>query len=152
MNRNLSIRPQSTQDLPLETIWRTDPDIAILNPPIPVDSYIEYYSIFLGTRHIGMTCLYNRNPIEAELGIIIGERDCWDKGYGTDAVLQVLKYCFEVLCLERVYLSVLPDNIRAVRCYIKCGFRQIGQMDAIGHTFDIMEVKNGNISGGGTNA
>jgi len=43
-------------------------------------------------------------------------------GVGTFATKQVLKYAFETLNLNRVYLNVLSDNINAIKLYEKCGF------------------------------
>lgn len=44
------------------------------------------------------------------------------KGVGTFATRQVLKYAFETLNLNRIYLNVLVDNINAIKLYEKCGF------------------------------
>ena len=58
----------------------------------------------------------------AWLGIHIGERDYWGKGYGTDAIRLILRYGFTELGLRRVSLSVLATNARAIRAYEKVGF------------------------------
>jgi RimJ/RimL family protein N-acetyltransferase len=62
----------------------------------------------------------------AELGIIIGEKDYWGKGYGTDAVLTLLNFAFGEVNLNRVYLRVFAYNQRAIRAYEKCGFQHEG--------------------------
>lgn len=64
---------------------------------------------------------------EAFMGIQIGERDYWGKGYGTDALRALLRYAFAELNLLRVSLSVLEGNDRAIRSYEKCGFRYEGR-------------------------
>ena len=61
-----------------------------------------------------------------ELGILIGEKEYWGKGYGTDAIIAFLDYLFNELGLHRVYLIVQSHNTRASRCYEKCGFIQEG--------------------------
>ena len=61
------------------------------------------------------------------MGIQIGERDYWGKGYGTDALRVLLRYAFDELNLQRVSLSVLEGNARAMRSYEKCGFRYEGR-------------------------
>lgn len=61
---------------------------------------------------------------EAELRIRIGEKDYWNKGYGSTAINLVLRHAFEELDLNRVYLRVYASNIRAIRCYLKNGFRK----------------------------
>jgi RimJ/RimL family protein N-acetyltransferase len=60
------------------------------------------------------------------VGIGIGERDYWGKGYGTDAMQVVLRYAFCQLNLHRVSLSVFDYNPRAIRSYEKAGFVREG--------------------------
>ena len=50
---------------------------------------------------------------DAFVGIGIGERDYWGKGYGTDAMNLVLRFAFECLNLNRVTLDVFEYNQRA---------------------------------------
>jgi RimJ/RimL family protein N-acetyltransferase len=56
------------------------------------------------------------------VGIGIGERDYWGKGYGTDAMRIILRYAFVELNLHRVSLDVFEYNPRAIRSYEKVGF------------------------------
>lgn len=56
------------------------------------------------------------------VGIGIGERDYWGRGYGTDAMKVVLRYAFDELNLHRVSLNVFEYNTRAIRAYEKVGF------------------------------
>jgi RimJ/RimL family protein N-acetyltransferase len=74
----------------------------------------------------------------AELGIMIGEQDCWGKGYGTETLYLVLDYGFSVLGLHNVMLSTAGYNERALRTYRRVGFREIGrrrEVCAIGNRF-----------------
>jgi RimJ/RimL family protein N-acetyltransferase len=64
----------------------------------------------------------------AMLGIVIGEREYWSKGYGTDAMNLLTQYAFTELNLHRVTLGVLAYNKRAVRCYEKAGFKVEGSL------------------------
>lgn len=63
---------------------------------------------------------YSRN---ACLGILIGEKSGRDKGYGTEVIKLLVKYCFEQLNMHNVYLQLNSDNKRALRCYEKAGFK-----------------------------
>jgi len=63
-----------------------------------------------------------------ELGILIGEKSEWNKGYGTEAMTLLQRHCFETLNLNRVFLRVYADNVRAVRSYEKAGFVYEGRM------------------------
>ena len=65
----------------------------------------------------------NRN---AELGIVIGEKEYWNQGYGTDAIRTMLQVAFGQMNLHRVFLRVDADNPRGIRCYEKVGFRLEG--------------------------
>ena len=64
---------------------------------------------------------------DAFVGIGIGEREFWGKGYGTDAMQLILRYAFTELNLRRVSLNVFEFNERAIRSYEKVGFRLEGQ-------------------------
>lgn len=62
----------------------------------------------------------------ASLGIFIGDKGSWSKGYGTEALKLMLSYGFDQLNLHRVFLTVLSFNARAIRAYEKAGFRREG--------------------------
>lgn len=63
---------------------------------------------------------------KAEFGIFIGEQCAKGCGYGLQATLQILKYAFTELKLNRVSLRVFSNNDRAIRCYRKAGFTEEG--------------------------
>ena len=77
---------------------------------------------------IGWCALFAQVPTNrrASLGIIIGEKTYWGRGYGTEAVHLLLDYGFNVLNLNSVELGVYAFNRRAIRCYEKVGFKRIG--------------------------
>jgi diamine N-acetyltransferase len=58
----------------------------------------------------------------AEFGIMIGDKSCWNKGYGTEAVRLLCQHGFNALNLNRIYLHVFENNPRAIRAYEKAGF------------------------------
>ena len=64
---------------------------------------------------------------EAWVGLGIGERDFWSKGYGTDMMKLCMQYVFNELGLERLSLGLHAYNPRALRSYEKCGFRLEGR-------------------------
>lgn len=61
-----------------------------------------------------------------EMRILIGEKDLWGKGFGTDAVQTFVRGVFESTTLEEIFLRVDKENERARRCYVKAGFRPQG--------------------------
>lgn len=78
--------------------------------------------------HIGNVGLHRidwKNRV-ATLGIVIGEKGYWGRGYGTEAVRAMLRYAFGELGMNRVELETYSFNPRAQRCYEKAGFRREG--------------------------
>jgi diamine N-acetyltransferase len=59
---------------------------------------------------------------KAEIGIMIGEKSFWNRGYGTETMLLMLQHGFETLNLHRIYLKVYSTNPGAIRAYEKVGF------------------------------
>lgn len=80
--------------------------------------------------HIGNLGLHDPHPEHrtAVLGIVIGEKDYWSNGYGTDAIVTVLRFGFSEMNLNRVSLHVFEFNERAIACYTKCGFQIEGRL------------------------
>jgi RimJ/RimL family protein N-acetyltransferase len=76
------------------------------------------------------------------VGIGVGEREFWGKGYGTDAMKVILRYAFTELNLQRVTLDVFEYNQRGVRSYEKAGFvyegRQRGLILREGRRWDVL--------------
>jgi RimJ/RimL family protein N-acetyltransferase len=62
----------------------------------------------------------------AGFGIVIGEKEEWDKGYGTEATGLMIDYAFATLNLNRVWLHVIAYNERGIRAYEKVGFKKEG--------------------------
>ncbi len=65
---------------------------------------------------------------DAFVGIGLGERDYWGKGYGTEAMNILLGYAFRELGLRRVSLTVFEYNPRAIHSYEKVGFVHEGRL------------------------
>jgi [ribosomal protein S5]-alanine N-acetyltransferase len=83
--------------------------------------------------HIGNTGLYAINWISrlAEYRIIIGEKDYWGRGYGTEAARLTVAYGFEKLNLNCIFLGVNAEHAAAIRSYEKAGFVHEGKMRQI---------------------
>jgi RimJ/RimL family protein N-acetyltransferase len=80
------------------------------------DKYIGFLGLWVDLIHS-----------EAWVGLGIGEREFWSKGYGTDMMKLCMQYVFTELCLERLSLGLHEYNPRALRAYEKCGFRLEGR-------------------------
>lgn len=59
-------------------------------------------------------------------GIMIGERDAWGQGYGTETTRLMLQYAFDVLGYQNVTLTVHANNPAGIRAYEKAGFKYAG--------------------------
>ena len=59
--------------------------------------------------------------------IVIGEKQAWGKGYGTEATTLVIHEAFETLGLEQIRLEVFAHNVRAQRTYERVGFHETGR-------------------------
>ena len=80
----------------------------------------------------------------AELGIVIGDKSLWGKGYGREAMGILCRYGFDVLNLNRIGLNVYEYNSRGIRCYERVGFKHEGRRRAArfwnGKYWDILEM------------
>jgi len=61
-----------------------------------------------------------------DISIIIGEKDVWGKGYGTEAILLLIDYAFRRLNFHRVAIGVVGFNEKAIRFWEKIGFKKEG--------------------------
>ncbi len=64
----------------------------------------------------------------AELGLFLGDKSRWGDGLGTEATRVLVRWAFDTLNLNRVFLRVYADNARAIHCYEKVGFRPEGRL------------------------
>jgi RimJ/RimL family protein N-acetyltransferase len=141
------LRPVASEDVERYVEWMNDPElIRNLGARYPVSRQFEEEWVEAATkrtsapnlslaietlegRHIGSIGLHNVHPEDrnASLGIMIGARDCWSQGYGSDALRALLRFAFDEMNLHRVYLEVFADNERAIVSYKKCGFVEEGR-------------------------
>ncbi|MDE3096531.1 MAG: GNAT family N-acetyltransferase [Chloroflexota bacterium] len=140
--------------------WRTDAELARYDAARPfAAAYHDYLALYrdelaypspyrhslaiedLEGRHIGNAMYYNIDVVrrEAEIGITIGEREYWSRGYGSDAVKALVRRIIEVTAFRRVYLKTLEWNVRAQRSFLKAGFHTCGRSRRGGNSFLIME-------------
>ncbi len=81
-------------------------------------------------KHIGNIALNDIDWISrmANLGIMIGDKQFWDKDYGTEATRLMVQYAFGRLNLHRVWLGVYAGHQSAIRAYQKAGFEVEGEL------------------------
>ena len=155
------LRDKQSDDAENDYRWRSDPELARLDAAIPLTmSFERYLKLFedqmkyptpgshhysidtLDGRFIGNCMYYDMDTVnlEAELGIVIGDRDYWSDGYGYDAVTTLLDHMFNARNLKRVYLHTLEWNGRAQKSFSKCGFNAVRPVRRMAHDFILMDV------------
>lgn len=109
----------------LEQITREYEATLALGPDV-----VTWFAIEANGRFIGQCLLrhFDYAARTAELGISIGDRDFWGRGYGRDAVRILVKYAFRLRNLERVWLTVNASNERAIRSFVAAGFAEEGRL------------------------
>ena len=80
--------------------------------------------------HIGNIYINNINKIHrtAEIGILIGNKEYRKKGFGSEAIKQILNYSFNELGLHRLQAVILEENIASKKTFQKIGFSEEGIM------------------------
>jgi len=160
-NDKVKLREKRLADARDDYAWMTDAELAALDAvPLPTTTFPQYLADYTSDlrypptirhqfaietkegKHIGNCTYYgiNSDKGEAELGIMIGDRDYWDQGYGADAVAALLDYVFQRTKLNRLYLKTLVGNKRAQKCFSKCGFVPCGHLKKDSYSFILMEL------------
>ncbi len=156
----IRLRAKKLADARDDYKWQTDPELTRLDAaPMLAMSFAQYLVDYtselhylsstrqafavetLEGKHIGNCVYYNIDEAkgEAEVGIMIGDRDYWHRGYGTDACCALVSHIFRSTNLKRIYLKTLDWNIRAHKSFQKCGFQAFGRMNRDGYNFVLME-------------
>jgi RimJ/RimL family protein N-acetyltransferase len=144
---NIQLRALTETDIPTTLAWNNQEDIKDLyaGHPFPVNYEMEkeWYNkitklnfpttvfgieLIQEKKLIGLSFLKNINMIhrKAEFAIFIGDEKERGKGYSKDATLKTLKFGFNSLGLQRIYLSVQDNNETAIKLYEKVGFIKEG--------------------------
>ena len=92
---------------------------------------------------IGIGILRNVDPVHrgCELHITIGERRCWDRGYGAEAIAAMRDHAFQALNCHKVMSTPFARNPRMIRCLEKCGFEREGVLrDALSQGDSFIDV------------
>jgi RimJ/RimL family protein N-acetyltransferase len=163
------IRHKRLQDAINEYLWRQDEELSRLDATTPLtgsfQEYIHWYAEDHGYAnnscvlaietvdgiHIGNFGCFNIDDInkQLEVGIMIGNKSYWNRGYGMDALHTMVGQLFNNTHTERVLLKTLDWNVRAQKCFEKCGFTPCGKLLRGEYNFILMEMKrqrNSNIS------
>lgn len=145
---NVSLGPIDKSDSKLWTEWLNDIEVSLplgdeayntineLNQSNLIETFTNNNDLHVFTiiknledKKIGRCIIFNMDRVNrhAMVGIFIGHKGNWNKGYGTEAMKLLLDYCFNFINLNSVMLGVMEFNKGAIKSYEKVGFKEIGR-------------------------
>jgi RimJ/RimL family protein N-acetyltransferase len=132
--------------------WFNDPEITqflLMYPPMTLEAEENWFQNSLHETNEKYFCIHDitredqlligncgvridwKNRV-GNVGIVIGKKEYWGKGFGTEAMQLLVNYAFNTLNLHRVELDTYSHNIRAQKSYTKIGFKIEGtKRDAV---------------------
>lgn len=149
--KRVRLRSMAREDLPRLCEFNNDLEVELAgggDPPTPQSLarlQAEYdqeaakggrdgsaFAIEADGKFIGQCALFNFNPTAqtCELGITIGDKAYWGRGYGRESISLLVEYAFRQRNVHKVWLQVHARNERAVSAYQACGFQQEGRLRA----------------------
>ena len=80
--------------------------------------------------HIGNIKIGEINQLHkfGNLGLIIGEKKYWGKGYGTVAIKLATEYAFNKLHLNKLIAGIYGNNTGCCKAFIKAGYNEVGRL------------------------
>lgn len=142
------IREIERKDLLEINKWRNDPElISLLGAPfryINLDVDVKWFDSYMSNRGNAVRCAITEDDNDeilalvslvsinymnqsAEFHIMVGNFENQGRGIGTFAINEMLNHAFNNMNLQRIELTVLDDNERAIYLYEKCGFVKEGK-------------------------
>jgi len=142
------LRPLAPEDAPVLESWMNDDEVTYFmftgQRPVTVGQLSDEirrqvdnpgHTVFLVEdrltgKPVGFAGLYDIHSTarKAEFRILLGAKEFWNKGYGTEVTELLTFYGFDRLNLNKVWLGVTADNAGAVRAYEKAGFQIEGRL------------------------
>ncbi len=146
LGKRVVLRPLMKEDIPLLIRWINDPEISkFLNVCMPMMEADEeewfgnlhkekpnniVLAIVVEGKTIGTMGLHGISWKDrtATTGALIGEKEYWNKGYGSEAKMLLLNYAFNTLNLRKISSSVIAFNKRSYNYSLKCGYKKEGRL------------------------
>lgn len=138
----VTLCPLSAEHLSCTHRWINDPEVhQFLNSYLPMmeedqKEWLEkvhkqkqnniVFMIVADGKPIGSMGIHNIDHRQgtATTGALIGEKEYWGRGYGSEAKMLLLEYAFNVLNLRKIYSNVISFNDRSYRYSLKCGYQE----------------------------
>lgn len=94
------------------------------------DNNQHLFGIFLKSNnsHIGNIKLgfIDSNYHTGQIGLLIGEKDQWGKGFATEAIKELTSWGFKSLSLQKIEAGCYDNNIGSLRAFLKVGYQVEG--------------------------
>tara|TARA_B100000965_G_C19589604_1_gene757301 strand:+ start:2518 stop:3024 length:507 start_codon:yes stop_codon:yes gene_type:complete len=137
---HFKLRPVNKEDAKKYVEYLRDPEVSIwledevqnIKDPISVENYllygwyrqsIEYNGQFIGASGLD---LVNKESKVARFFIVIGKKELWGKGVGSEVIKLIIKHGFENLKLRKINSDFLSPNEAVKIIHEKIGFKQEG--------------------------
>ena len=155
------LREKRLEDANEDYIWRVDPELAELDDTKPLKiSYEQFFELYkeelkhkgiwsrrfaivtYDGKHIGNCMYYDMDNYkqQTEIGIMIGDKNYWNSGYGADSIKALVGYLFKNTSINRIYLHTLQWNKRARASFSKAGFVEVKRVIRGNNMFVLMEM------------
>jgi len=154
LTTRLHLRPHTLLNAEKLNAWENDPELLYYNDDQPDErlpdpladtrQFIEratdprpestVYHYAIHTRDdgrligYGMIAFIDRYNRRCKLGIVIGEKEEWGKGYAREALAAVIKYCFNTLRMNHLQAEIHAFNERSIRLFEGLGFCREGTL------------------------
>jgi RimJ/RimL family protein N-acetyltransferase len=75
-------------------------------------------------KHIGNVKIgpIDKNHKSAEISLIIGDKSCWGKGFGSETINLICNFAFCKLRLHKLTSGAYANNPGSIKAFLKCGF------------------------------
>ncbi|HEX8768910.1 MAG TPA: GNAT family protein [Jatrophihabitans sp.] len=146
VGNRVTLRALTEADMPRLTEFQNDVEFELLgggDPPRPrppelvreffaeraKDKDSQNFAIEADRLFIGTCGLFHADLRSgtAEVGIGIGDRAYWGRGYGREALTLLIDYGFRMQNYRKLWLEVHGSNERAIRSYRAVGFVEEGR-------------------------
>jgi RimJ/RimL family protein N-acetyltransferase len=142
----IRLRPLEKRDMELKIKWYNDPEVnktLILNEKLELDKSLEWFDkavqddsrrdFIIETKDgepIGLTGLLGIDRIHgtAECFCVIGQKEFWGKGVGTQVHSLLIQWAFDELNLHKIWAVVYTNNAAVLKLVKKLGFEIEGTL------------------------